>query len=121
MKRKLVTLFLTTVAVVALTPSTFARPSHSEERFYFDESGNQVGYGYSSCYSVFPYQEGEETGRYTAFTESCPWTFEPPFTCEEFGLITTPCPLNCVTGSYYMSVIIYLDFVDPFGCLFVYQ
>ena len=69
MKRKLITLFLATVAIVALTPSTFARPTHSEEHFYFDESGNHVGYWYQSCYTMLPYQEGEETDRYTRLVD----------------------------------------------------
>ena len=58
MKRQMITLFLTTVTIALLTPSTFARPAYSEEHFHYDESGTQVGYWYQSCYTMLPYQEG---------------------------------------------------------------
>lgn len=117
MKRKIIVLFLTTVTLAVLTPSMLARPAYSEERFYFDESGNEVGYWHQSCYSWFPYQEGEETDTYTLLVGYCPWTFEPFPSCEEVSLYNTNCSDYCVTGSYYTSVVIMKSFSDPFGCL----
>lgn len=106
MKRKLVTLFLTTVAIVALTPSTFARPTHSETRFYYQyeypspiNPSYPVGEWYQGCVG-FGNQEGEETDIYVSWFEPCPWTIEPFPSCEELGLYSTNCEGYCVMYSY---------------------
>lgn len=107
MKRKMITLFLTTVAVVVLTPSMSARPTHSETRFYYQYNypspinpSYPIGEYYQSCAGGFPYQEGEVTDIHVSWFEPCPWTIDPFPSCEEVGLYSTGCEGYCVMYSY---------------------
>lgn len=119
MKRKMMTLFLTTVAIAVLTPSTVARPQYSTEYIFYDESGTgtQVGYWFQSCAGGLPYQEGQITNEYNLTMSACPWMFDPFPSCGDLNLQCTNCAQYCVTDSYYMSVVVMHNFSDPFGCL----